>query len=123
MSTLEWIDAGDKGKWLAVREEHVRYSEPIKQVVFYPVYRATESEARDTYNLGTELQGWGEGRYTFTTVGGRQISVHLLHGGKTLPVYTEEHPIPCPKVRVGTETRWNGSYWQKWTKTKGWVVA
>lgn len=26
--------------------------------------------------------------------------------------------VPCPKVREGTETRWNGSYWQKWNKKR-----
>lgn len=30
--------------------------------------------------------------------------------------------VPCPKVRVGTETRWNGMYWQKWNKREGWVA-
>lgn len=29
-----------------------------------------------------------------------------------------QQDVPCPKVREGTETRWNGSYWQKWNKKR-----
>ena len=34
-------------------------------------------------------------------------------------------PIPCPKVRKGTETRWHkwNGRWEKYLKTQGWVQA
>lgn len=37
----------------------------------------------------------------------------------------EEEPIPCPKVRKGTETRWSGvnGQWEKYLASRGWVPA
>ncbi len=122
MATLEWIDAGDKGKWLAVREVYT-FTTPVRQIVYYPVCQGTEARARGCFDLPQDLRSWGEGRYTFTVNGGRQITVELLDGGKTLPIHSEEQPIPCPKVRAGIETRWNGNYWQKYLKSQGWVAA
>jgi hypothetical protein len=37
--------------------------------------------------------------------------------------WLEEVPVPCPKVKAGTETRWHAGRWQKYLKTKGWVTA
>ena len=124
MATLEWIDAGEKGKWLAVREEYI-FTTPVRQILYYPVCEGTEARARECYDLPQELRSWGEGRYTFASVGGRQITVLLLDGGKTIPVKTIEEPIACSKVRKGIETRWNSSRrcWQKYLKSAGWVAA
>ena len=34
-----------------------------------------------------------------------------------------EEPYPCPKVRNGIETRYQSGAWQKYLKTKGWIVV
>jgi hypothetical protein len=42
--------------------------------------------------------------------------------GSTIAAIIEDEPIPCPRVRKGTETRWNGTAgrWEKLLKA-GWV--
>lgn len=35
----------------------------------------------------------------------------------------ENRPIPRPKARAGTELRYDGGRWQKYTKSRGWVPA
>jgi len=66
---------------------------------------------------------YGAGRYLLDCRPYRPVAVDLIDGGKTLPVKTDRQPIPCPKVRKGTETRYLMGHWQKYTKTKGWVSA
>lgn len=50
---------------------------------------------------------------------------YLPGGGNQLPEFSIHRAIPCPKVRAGVETRWSPSQgaWQKYLKTKGWVLA
>jgi hypothetical protein len=54
------------------------------------------------------------------------------HGGYLLLETEREgtvttEPVPCPKVRPGIETRWASRHgvagWEKYLKTKGWVLA
>ena len=36
---------------------------------------------------------------------------------------TEERPVPKPRVKATTETRWSHYGWQKYDKRKGWIIA
>ena len=55
---------------------------------------------------------------------GPKWKVQLINGEKTRLIKFEKIPIPCPKVRKGINTRYNGNkgYWEKELKP-GWCSA
>lgn len=61
------------------------------------------------------------GHYRGTTTFSQFEVVALLEDG-ACPEKTDTRAIPCPKVRRGVQTRWNGidGKWEKLIK-KGWV--
>ena len=120
---LEWIEvAGWRG--LVVHARYVRYTEPILDHFYWPVAHCecSKSQAEDLFPLGQVLHNRGTGIYGYRLPGGRDVTVYLKDGGRTQAVKIEQEAIPCPKVRKGIETRWQGTYWQKLLKT-GWTVA
>lgn len=47
-----------------------------------------------------------------------RVKLTFVVAGNQKAVRCSRTGVPCPKVRAGTETRWNGSYWQKWNKKR-----
>jgi hypothetical protein len=97
--------------------------EPEVITSWYP----TGIPARDYPDyLGQRLECLGSGQYRpeGPRVNGfrPQFVFALLKGGDTLPEFTEREPLPCPKVRKGTETRYCQGRWEKLLR-KGWVPA
>jgi hypothetical protein len=59
------------------------------------------------FRMGVDSRNWSADQYT----------------GKSRPGdFTETVPLPCPKVRKGTETRYRHGKWEKYT-AKGFVSA
>ena len=54
---------------------------------------------------------------------GRYMAGHLKDGGSTPAISVEVKPAPRPRVRKGTELRWQAGHWEKHTKSHGWVAA
>lgn len=46
----------------------------------------------------------------------------LAQGGSTPSIIQETRPVPAPKVKAGTPTRWRDGRWEK-QLTRGWVAA
>lgn len=59
------------------------------------------------------------GSYSFREAPYRWVDLRLKDGGKTIPIHTEEYPLPAPKAR--TEVRWHDGRYQKFLKSSGWV--
>ena len=63
------------------------------------------------------------GEYNYWQSDGRcLVRVLLQDGRETKPAFNEIEPLPCPKVRKGTETRWEHRRWEKLLKN-GWTAA
>ena|SRR5580765_3026839 len=54
---------------------------------------------------------------------GRYLTGQLAQGGATPAISVEVKPAPRPRVRAGTELRWQAGHWEKYTKVHGWVAA
>jgi hypothetical protein len=99
---------------------------PEEIVNFYPLELRTKWLA-DNHGIPVpaELNYRGDGLYTVETGRAMYAAGHTLRlpsGGQTKCVKQEVLPIAPPKVRKGIELRWRGR-WEKYLKTKGWVVA
>lgn len=112
------------GGQLVLRTTYTCYSVPVMDILFYPLdARIRFDDAVGLFGKAVDRSSSGgyylrSNDYPMASLDARQI--HLKSGGSTLPVASIKKPIPCPKVRKGTETRWSGYYWQKLLK-KGWV--
>lgn len=123
MNTIVWREG-----WLCIRHEDISYSNPEKVALYWPIQQCQEKQAievfetlplpaysvhRDTAEYEVKIPGIGFVR-----------KFNLKDGPSTKSLWCDISPIPCPKVRKGTETRWNGSKqrWEKLLKT-GWKPA
>lgn len=117
--TIGWI----KG-YICIIIENVMYAEPVRYKNWFPCYRMKESWYKDQFE-GLKVRATAlNGEYLVTGKNpfDKKGYLYLQDGGSTKSIHSENFLIPCPKVRKGIETRWNGYYWQKLLK-KGWVSA
>src|SRR5688572_25756657 len=105
----------------AMFTDHYRLSATPEQVqADWPAYN--KGGIWDRHVVYAHPPGKDQERYSFRMVqpnGKPPMGIDDVDGA----FWTEE-PIPCPKVRRGIETRWNGTYgrWEKLLKV-GWVPA
>jgi hypothetical protein len=114
---------------LFIRYETCRYSEPIKDVLYWPVSHAS-AFVGETFPL--PARDAGNGSYTVrrnpdldkSDCGyDAHFTVYFPNGGATKAEFVETSEIPCPKVRKGIETRYHNGRWEKYTKQGGWIAA
>lgn len=116
------------GEWkgeLCVYDEDTHYGEPTKFLRWWP----TGIRAFDFYrNYGEDLRNapvrhsGAHGVYEVMTKQGSQpLRIQLARGGATVPIHFEKVPYPCPRVKIGTKTRYYDGKWWKLLKTRGWV--
>jgi hypothetical protein len=123
-----------EGTALCVRSVMASYSEPVANILFWPI--ATGSSARMFWRDNKPNSGpWfaedgRDGLYSWERAGtvpgmyDRFRSVRLIDGGSTQPIAAiAGREIPAPKVRKGTQVRYQDGRWQKYLKTKGWITA
>ena len=110
---------------LFVRWENPDFCEPVVHINYWPtgIY---SPQFKFTYGmeLPTNLKDVGNGCYQVIVEGwGQGPTIRLTEGGATKSTKYEKHPIPCPKVRKGIQTRYDHGYWMKYLKSEGWVAA
>ncbi len=115
--------------WLYIVDAQAQFSEPVRSVLFYPTglraYDWTEGRGLPLPAPVTPVGTYG-GLYEYRPGLGSQgfgLQIRLSEGGNTLPAFGENEPIPCPKVKKGTETRYRHGEWQKYLRSAGWVTA
>jgi len=120
---------------LCVRAEVPLSAEPKLSVLWWPI--GNQYAAEWTEYIGLPLVDYGgySESYTLALEGERgssgvkhfswhrQVSFVLCDGRSTKPIKSEIRSIPCPKVCKGIETRWHDGQWEKYLRTRGWVVA
>jgi hypothetical protein len=91
---------------------------PVDLISFYP----TGIRSRD-YSEYVGRRAWrvGPGIYQPDSTGFAP-KFALAKYDQTRPEFTEEVPIPCPKVRRGIQTRFRDGCWSKLLK-RGWILA
>ena len=106
-----------------VRWGYALDNEPAMRWLYFPL---GVKAATVKYDYGRELPlplvHLGEGIYREKPEPGR-LTFRLAQGGSTKSAVEETEPVPAPKVRKGTETRWHGGRWEKYSKREGWVIA
>lgn len=103
------------GKDILIRYADCLRSEPTEVVMWWKPTDIRRNPYRPGFpQQGDEVDGAGD---WWTGPG---YSLRLA--GNTVAVRSERHPVPCPKVRKGTETRWRDGAWEK-LMAKGWVRA
>lgn len=116
-----------------IRYEVARWSEPILDVMYWPVSRWTNGGAR-VEDLPLPAHSCGEGSYTVRRERDLDkpqlgfdafFTVYLENGGQTKadPALGEHLAIEAPKVRKGIEVRYKDGAWQKYSKREGWIHA
>lgn len=63
-----------------------------------------------------------DGRVSCYLGNGNYLHGELPELGKTVALFVDEMPIPAPKVKRTTQTRWHYGRWEKLTR-KGWAAA
>lgn len=93
--------------------------EPEHVTYYWPFYRANRADwERD---LGTPLQDLGMGVFRLRVDGFQNHrTLTLPDGGSTKAIAIDREPIPRPKTRL--DVRWRGR-WEKYSKTRGWIIA
>jgi hypothetical protein len=82
-----------------------QFSEPVEVELWWPICGVSKATFDAEY-------------------AGRTCEGSLRNGGRTESIYTEKHPVPCPKVRKGIETRYRNGRWEKYLiSAKGWTAA
>lgn len=113
----------ERGGNLYIASHWADQDKPFDRVCYYPIgVRATDYREW----VGEQCYSQGDGRYSPRGKPyGYAPTFGLINGGKTLPDkrWYEEVPIPCPKVRKGIDTQWRNGKWEKYLKTRGWVLA
>lgn len=122
MPTLIKRDDG----FLYVRDSYGYQDEPIERVMDWPTGLRACNVREDL--VGAELKRHWDGVYYTLSIRqptGAPFRISLPQDGDTQAAFVEERPIAPPKVRKGTELRWNGPYcrWDKYSKREGWIPA
>lgn len=109
---------------LCVRLADPRYDEPIENVWIWRVLRVTGNgtmpipcegdQAESRVNTTDDEHEWKVWRGNFIL--GRAYSERTA-------CHSEQNAIPCPKVKAGTQTRYQGGEWQKMHARRGWIPA
>ena len=115
--TIDWRDG-----WLCVRHEDTDFTQPFKTTVWWPATKCSESFYVDLIGLETHVDSNGLFGVRSPSES-RWIEFYLRNGGRTQPIHTDHSPLPCPKVRKGTPTRYRNGRWEKHLKSAGWVPA
>lgn len=114
---------GEYENTLYIVFEDTRWSEPYIFRCYYPVHW--------DHTATKFFQHYGEHKRGMTVTwqpmmqryqDEEQLCYLLPYAGYTTPAFTEEIPLPCPKVRTGIETRYRDGRWQKLLRD-GWVPA
>ena len=106
---------------VVIRSPYLLSDKPMMWVNYYPTGIRACNIAEDL--IGKPLRmahDWGF-VYLIRENGITRFEHRLA--GDTNAIHQEEIAIPCPKVRAGIETRWCRDRWEKYLKTKGWVIA
>lgn len=117
---------GYRDGWMCAVIGMPGFDEPMMVTNWWPIERVYPGEREVLDLTGARCELYPEGRVIFkmgtspTALWGRER--HLADGGKTLPIHTENIPIPPPKVRKGIETRYHAGNWHKKLKS-GWTYA
>ena len=114
---------------LCVRMSDTNYLEPYLIISDFPTELRTNDFMRnfDIKSLN-ELQITYEHSYgIFSFIHKKSLcgptwKVQLINGEKTKSINFLKVPVPCPKVRGTTLTRWNNGRWEKCLKS-GWCTA
>ena len=111
-----------KNGWLCIRYTIPAYDKPEMLVTWWPICRASMTEAAEW--IGLEAHDFGSGTYAVRVPGtGFDRKFYLMNGGSTTPIANSADPFPAPKVRKGIQLRYNYGRWQKYLKSEGWVTA
>ena len=123
MATSQGTLVEREGK-LYVKTVDTMYSEPVRYTSWWTVidtsgnaYYATRPKAGDECHGGST----NGPRYTYSVTdpaNGRSVG-YATTLGSAVAAFREETPIPCPKHRSNTQTRYYCGRWQKFT-AKGW---
>lgn len=112
---------------VVVADEYICSEQPRKIVHHWPADLSASDVKQNWPNwIGRELQKGNPGVYSIR-IGDGPFSgwarIQLTQLGQTESIKTDVLPIDPPKVRKGTETRWNRGRWEKYLKSRGWVPA
>ena len=106
----------------------VEYSAPsaIDPTMIISRWKIVEASTSGNRAFAPELAEGLEVTYILNSISGWQA----YQQGGWLQIRTLEkseapelRPIPCPRVRKGTETRWANCQWEKYSRQKGWIPA
>ncbi len=120
MTTERLSLAVEQGR-LCVVSETTDYFQPELHRLYWPTNNGGDwtAEALAT----AQVHRAAVGVYSCKVEGcGYRFDLVLTNGGRTLPIKADKEPLPAPKVRKGTETRYRNGQWEKYT-AKGWKVA
>lgn len=126
---LDWTTDGSGAGWLCVACEDTRYAEPVRTRSYYPVMRASATEAQRDYGpLPAAVREYGApelGIFVKSDApaffGNGAFKFQLTDGGKTQPIRYVEDDVPAPKTRC--PVRWRDGRWEKCLARRGWVLA
>jgi hypothetical protein len=108
------------GRGWVVEHSYPRFNEPIQNTV---TWKVTGARREAPYGFAPEL---ADGLTVTAQYGDSPFQAYGRGGYLILSIDKDgsaiDAPIPCPKVRKGTETRYRNGQWEKLLKT-GWVAA
>lgn len=116
-----WADG-----WLCLLWEEPGYNQPVVRTIYYPVVECSQHDAETSGLLNREAIARGAselGLFEVEIAPYGHRTLQLKDGGSTKPIRVDEADAPAPKVRRGTETRWNRGRWEKLSKREGWIAA
>lgn len=98
------------------------YNEPVLLASYWPVVAYSRADHAEL--IGSACYRENGPCYSCKVPGcGFVRRLPLARGGNTTPIACDYEPIPAPKTKAGTETRYRCGRWEKYTKTRGWVAA
>lgn len=103
-----------------VRYEVTCYSAPERTCMEWLVISSKSNQyGFERPETGDDVRYAGDGHWH---VMNRMAGSVCTGDGRTNAAFSEVIPVPAPKVRGKTETRWNDGRWQK-LMARGWVDA
>jgi len=104
----------ERNNYLYITFRQSRFDKPVIDILWYPLNkRAWHLD----HLIGREVHRVASGIYEDSS----RLRYYLPQGGDTKAEFIETEAVPRPKTRV--ETRWQSGRWEKYLKSRGWVVA
>lgn len=120
MTTEKLSLAVEQGRLCVVSESSDVFNPELHRM-YWPTMNAGDWTPDEL--ASAQVHRASSGQYSAKVDGcGYWITLNLVNGGQTKSIRMDKLPIPAPKVRKGTETRYRNGQWEKYT-AKGWKVA